>query len=91
MEKDNYSKDNNGGQKVGNIGQVLSVKSLSQGSDLVGTSDQQVNQSNQSSLILGSAGSLDSSRRERFPDDSLANVGGNEEGDTRSKTITSNR
>lgn len=42
---------------------------------------------NDRSFELGSSAGVDGGRGERFPDDGLANVGGDEEGDSRAETV----
>lgn len=44
-------------------------------------------ESNYGTFELSSTASVDGGRTERLPDDSLADVSGNEERDTRSKTV----
>lgn len=88
LEENDNSENHNSSQEIGYVWQVLSVERLSQGSNLIGTGNQQVNQSDQSTLVLGTAGSLDSGWREGLPDNGFTNVGGDEKGDTRSKTVT---
>lgn len=57
LEIDDSAEDQNGSQKVGDIGQIRSVESLLQSTSLILTSHQQVEQRNQSSLILSSGSS----------------------------------
>lgn len=54
---------------------------------LVLPSCQQVEQSNDCTLKFSATPSVDGGRGEGLPDNGLANVCGNEEGDTRTKTI----
>jgi hypothetical protein len=79
LEVYHYSKDEDGSQEVHQVGQVLTVESLTETSDFVLTSGKQVEESNDGSLKLCSTSSVDRSRRECFPDDGLADVGSNEE------------
>lgn len=54
---------------------------------LVSTREQQVEESDDGPLKLHTAGSSDGVRGEGLPDDALADVGGNEEGDARAQTV----
>ena len=42
LEVNDNDEDQNGSHKVGQVGKILTVKSLSEGLDLVGTSDEKV-------------------------------------------------
>ena len=52
LEVNDHSKNENCGEEVGQVGQVLAVEGFSQGPNLVLTGGQQVEQSNDSSLEL---------------------------------------
>merc|ERR1719323_1635359 len=88
LEVYHHTKDENCGKEIHQVGQVLSVESLSQGSNFVLSCCQKMEEGNHCSLKLGSTSSVDSSWRECLPDNGLTNVCGNEEGNTRSKTIS---
>jgi hypothetical protein len=66
---------------------VLAVESLLEGKLLVGPGDQKVDKGNNGTLELGTSASVNGSGRESLPDDRLANVGGDEEGDTTAETV----
>ena len=70
-----------------NIGQVLSVESLSKGSELVASGSQKVEQRDHSTLKLSTSSSVDGGRAESLPDNGLANIGGNKQRNTRTKSI----
>ena len=87
LEVDDDGEDEHGGQQVGQIGQVLTVEGLLERSHLVVSRRQQVEQGDDGALELGAAARIYRGRTERFPNDCLANVGGNEERDARAKTV----
>jgi len=88
LEVDNHSKDQDCSKEIGQIGQVLPVEGFPQGADLVLSGGQQVEESNDCSLKLGATSGVDGGWREGLPDDSFANVGGDEQGDTGAQTVT---
>lgn len=88
LEVDDDDEDEDSGEQVEDVRQVLAVESLLESADLIGTSDQQVEQSNDGTLELSTTTSVDGGRGESLPDDVLANVGGDKQRDTRTKTIT---
>lgn len=76
------------GQKVHDVGEILAVESLLQSTLLVGPGQEQVEESNDGTLELGASTGVNGCGGESLPDDRLADVGGNEEGDTTSKTVS---
>jgi len=88
LEVNDNDEDQNSSQKVGQVGKILTVKSLSKGLDLVGTSDEKVEEGDDSSFEFGTTTSVDSGGTESLPDDSFTNVGGDENRDTGSKTVS---
>ena len=87
LEVDDHGEDNNGGDQVHAVGQVLSVESLAKGKLLVGPGDEEVDKADNGTLELGTTASVDGGRGESAPDNGLANVGRDEEGDTAAETI----
>lgn len=87
LEVDDDNKHEGGGQQVGAVGEILTVESLPQSSALVRLGDQQVEQSNDCTLEVDAAVDGDGGRAESLPDDVLADVGGNEQGDTRAQAV----
>jgi hypothetical protein len=87
LEVDDSSEDKKSSQQVHDVGQVLAVESFTQSTLLVGPGQEQVEESNDGTLKLGTTASVDGSGREGLPHNRLADVGGNEEGDTASKTV----
>jgi hypothetical protein len=88
LEVNDNNEHNDGCEQVGDVGEVLSVEGLLEGASLILTSDQQMEESDNGTLELSSTGSGNSGGREGLPDDLLANVGGDEEGDTRAESVT---
>jgi hypothetical protein len=87
LEIDDNYKNQDSGQKISQVGKILTVESLTNCLDLVGSRNEEVEKSNDSTLELSSTTSVDGSWTKGLPDDSLANVGSDKERDTRSKTI----
>ena len=88
LEVDDSSEDDKGGQQVHDVGQVLPVESLLQGALLVGPGHEQVEESDDSTLVLGATASVDAGRGEGLPHDRLADVGRDEERDTTAEAVT---
>lgn len=87
LEVDDNDKDQNGCQQVCQVRQVLTVESLTKSANLVVTSDEKVEKSNDSTFKLSSSPSVNSGWAEGLPDYGLANVGGNKERNTRPQTV----
>lgn len=87
LEVDNSGEDEESGQQVHDVGQVLAVECLVQGALLVGPGQEQVEQGNDGTLELGTTAGVDSGGGEGLPDDRLANVGGNEQRDTAAQAV----
>lgn len=88
LKVDDSGEDGNGGQKVHDVGEVLSVESLLESSLLVGPGHEKVEEGNDSTLKLGTTASVDGGGGESLPHNGLADVGGNEQRDTAAKTVT---
>jgi len=88
LEVDDDQCDYNSGKQVAKVRCVLSVDSLLQAVDLVWLSQQEVEESDDASLEFSSLVSSNGDWGEAFPEDALADVGGNKEGDTRSETVS---
>ena len=87
LEVDDGNKDEDGGQEVHDVGEVLAVEGLLESTLLVGPGHQKVEQSNDGTLKLGATAGVDGGGREGLPHDGLADVGGNEQRDTTAKTV----
>ena len=87
LEVDDNKEDKDGGEEVHQVGQVLSVESFVQSSNFVLFGGEKVEESNDGAFEFSSSADVDCSWRERLPDDSFANVGGDEEGDSGAETV----
>lgn len=87
LQVDHGREDNQGRQKVHNVGQVLAVERLVQSTLLVGPGQQQVEQGDDRTLELGTTAGVDRGWGERLPDNRLADVGRNEQRNTASQTV----
>ena len=87
LEVDDDGKDGDRGQEVHDVGQSLPVKGLFERSGLVVPGEEQVEEGNDGTLKLGTSTGVDRVGGEGLPDDRLANVGRDEEGDTGSETV----
>jgi hypothetical protein len=76
------------GDKIHHVRKALSPESFSKGTAFVVPSKKKVEEGNDGTLKLRPTASIDSGGRKRLPDDRLTDVGGDEERDTRAKTIT---
>lgn len=88
LEVDDSGEDDESGQQVHNVGEVLSVEGLLQSALLVGPSHEQVEKGNNGTLVLGTTTSVDAGGGKRLPHDRLADIGRNEERNTATETIT---
>ena len=88
LEVDNCGEDNNGGEQVHQVREVSTVESFTESSDFVASGGQQVEEGNYGSLEFSSTSSVHCGRREGLPNNGFADVGGDEEGNTRSKTVS---
>mmetsp|Transcript_57425 Transcript_57425/g.128203 ORF Transcript_57425/g.128203 Transcript_57425/m.128203 type:complete len:393 (-) Transcript_57425:510-1688(-) len=87
LEVDDDKEDEDGGHDVCQVGQILPVEGLFESAPLVWSREQQVEESDESTLELGTATGVDGGGRERLPDNRLADVGRDEQGDTRSEAV----
>lgn len=87
LEVDDGGEDQESGQQVHHVGQVLAVEGLVQGTLLVGPGQEQVEQGDDGTLELGATASVNGRGGECLPDNGLANVGGNEQRDTAAETV----
>ena len=87
LEVDDDGEDENGREEVHQVGQVAAVEGLAQAADLVLAGGQQVEEGDDGALKLRSATGVDGGRAEGLPHYSLADVRGDEEGDTGAKAV----
>ena len=88
LEVDNRSKDDNSSDQVHDVGKVLPIESLLQSTGLVRPGQKEMEERNNGTLELRATSSVDGGWAECPPDDVLADIGGNEERDTRAQSIT---
>lgn len=88
LQVDDSGEDQESGQQVHHIGQVLAVEGLVQGALLIGPGQEEVEQGDNSTLELRATTGVNGGGGESLPDDGFADVGGNEEGDTTAETVT---
>ena len=79
LQVDDSGEDEESGQKVHDVGQVLAVECLVQGTLLVGPGQEKVEESDDGTLELRATAGVDSRGGEGLPDNGLANVGSNEQ------------
>lgn len=87
LEVDNDDEDQDGGQEVEDVGQVLAVERLLERANLVGAGDEQVEEGDDRALELGSATVVDRRGGEGLPHDVLADVGRDEQGDSGAESV----
>mmetsp|Transcript_1989 Transcript_1989/g.4491 ORF Transcript_1989/g.4491 Transcript_1989/m.4491 type:complete len:302 (+) Transcript_1989:837-1742(+) len=88
LEVNNNHKDDDSCHQVCHVGKVLTGKGLSECRDLVLSGNKQVEESNDSTFEFSSTTSVEGGRRKGLPDNGLANVGGNEKRNTRTKSVS---
>ena len=82
LEVDDDEGHDDGCEKVAKVWRVLSIDSLLDTIELVWLSQEEMEKSYDSALEFGSLVGSNGDWGEGFPQDSLADVGGNEKGDT---------
>jgi len=87
LEVDDDAEDEDGGEQVGEVGQVLAVEGFFEGADFVVAGGEEVEEGDDGAFELCAAAGVDGGGREGFPDDGLADVGGDEEGDARAEAV----
>ena len=87
LEVDHDEEDQDRGEQVGDVGHVRSVECLLERAHLVRARDEQVEQRDDSALELGAATGVHGGGAESFPDDALALVRGDEQGDARAEAV----
>mmetsp|Transcript_97284 Transcript_97284/g.197633 ORF Transcript_97284/g.197633 Transcript_97284/m.197633 type:complete len:291 (-) Transcript_97284:677-1549(-) len=81
LEVDHDEEDQHGGKEGGDVRRVLSVESLLECHDLVALGEEEVEERDDRALKLGALASVHGAGAECLPDDVLADVCGDEEGD----------
>ena len=88
LEEDHDEEDEDRGEKVGDVGQIGAVEGFLEGFEFVLSSDHEMEEGNQGALELRPASRVNGRGREGFPDNALADIGRDEEGDSRAKSIS---
>jgi hypothetical protein len=87
LEVDHDQEDDHGGQQVVDVGQVGAVEGLLERLHLVAARHEEVEQRDDRALELGAARAADGVGAEGLPDDGLADVGGDEQGDAAADAV----
>ena len=87
LEVDDDGEDSDSRNEVHNVGEPLAPERLAEGTALVIPSEEEVEQRDNSTLKLGATAGVDGRRRERLPNNRLADVRRDEQGDARAKTV----
>ena len=87
LEVDHDQEDQDCGEQVGDVGHVRPVKRLLECAHLVAAGDEQVEQGDDGALELGATAGVHGGGGEGLPDDALALVRGDEQGDARAKAV----
>lgn len=88
LQVHNGQEHEDGGQNLEHIGQVLSVECLQNGSSLVRSGAQKMEQGDHCTIKLGTLTSRGSGWSKSLPHDFFAHVGSSEQGNTRAKPVT---
>ena len=81
LEVDDDGKDNDGRDEVHDVGETVAPEGLAESAALVVPGEEEVEERDDGALEFGAAAGVDGRGREGLPDDGLADVRGNEEGD----------
>ena len=87
LEVDDHDENEEGGKEIGQVGKILSEHRLLDGADLIIPSNEEMEQCHDSSLELGPPTSIDGGRTEGLPNNILADISRNEQGDTAAQSI----
>ena len=88
MEIDDGSEGREGCNEIHHVWQVLAVKGLFQGPCFIIPGEQEMEQTNDRTLELGPSSSVDGRGRKCLPNNVLADICGDEQGNTASDSIT---
>lgn len=87
LEIDNNGENDYGGDQVHDVGETVAPEGLTEGTPLVVPGEEEMEEGDDGAFELGTTSGVDGGGGERFPDDGLADVGRDEEGDTGSETV----
>lgn len=88
LEVDNHSEHEEGGHQVHQVREVLAVEGFTESTDLVGAGSKKMEEGDNGSFELSSASGVHGSWGECLPDNSLADVGGDEKRNSRSQSVS---
>jgi hypothetical protein len=88
LEADDEGKNNDSREQVHDVGKPLPPEGLTQRTTFIMPREQEVEQHNDGTFKLGSTANVDGGRGKGLPDDGLADVGGGEQVDAGSETVT---
>ena len=87
LQVDDDGEDDDGRDKVHDVGETITPERFTEGTALVVPGEEEVEKSDDGALKLGAATNVDSGGGEGLPYDGLANVGSNEQVDTRAQAV----
>ena len=87
LEVDDHKENKDRRKEVGDVRHVGAIESLLQCADLVRAGDEEMEEGDDSTLKLSATASVNSSGAKCLPDDALALVSRDEQGDTRAKAV----
>lgn len=87
LEVDDDGEDDDGGDEVHDVGETVAVEGLLESAGLVVPGEEEVEQGDQGTFEFGATAGVDGGGAEGLPDDGLADVGSDEEGDARAETV----
>ena len=87
MEGDDDGKNKDSREQAHNVWKPLLLEGLAQHTTFITTGEQEVEQRSDCTFKLGSTANVDGGRGKSLPDDGLADVGGDEQGDTGSEAV----
>mmetsp|Transcript_16061 Transcript_16061/g.36884 ORF Transcript_16061/g.36884 Transcript_16061/m.36884 type:complete len:487 (-) Transcript_16061:48-1508(-) len=88
LEVDDNDRHDDGGDEVGNVGEGLAVESVTDGGELVGASEEHVEQGDDGAMELGATADVERRGAEGVPHNGLAHVGRDEERDGRTESVS---
>ena len=87
LEVDDNGENNNGGDEVHDVGETITPECFTESTTLVVPGEEEVEEGDDGTLKLGAAAGVEGGGGEGLPDDGLADVGCDEEGDARAETV----
>ena len=87
LKVDDDDEDHDGRDEVHDVGETVAPERLTEGAALIIPSEEEVEERDDSTLKLGATAGVDGRRRERLPNNRLADVRHDEQGDARAETV----